>query len=1059
MLGYRPKPKAVWESFMLCPACQTETLADDGVCRSCGISFSVICANCQHPNLGAARFCGACGERLEQPQALGERKVVTVLFADIVGSTELIGDKDPEHALDTLPPALERMGDAVNRFHGTIMRSMGDGLMVIFGVPHAQEDHALRACQAALEMVQTSRVNGITLRVGLHSGEIVAGLPDKFTREQSVYGAAVHLASRLEHMAQPGDICLTESTFRLVQSHCDGRPLGHQDVKGFPRPIGVYRLVGMKTSRTPFRDAVIGAYRGRDAELAVLHEAFAGAERGNGKAVGISAPPGLGKSRLCFEFGKMLRDRLVPVLEAKASPYDHSGPLQPLVEFFRTYFRISSADDPETARAKVASRIEAAVPELMDDVAILAEFLGIHDRLLPPSTLDPKVRHARLINLVSSLVRDGTRTPSVIIIEDIHWLDEASIEFVSALVRVAPVSRALLILTYRSSFQAPWRDGQGFHEIRLGELRDEDVTALTRDLIGDHPSSRAICGRIVERSGGNPFFAEELIRSLVDSGELDGRPGSYTAIEGALAETLPATVQTVIGARIDRLLPADKEVLQIGATIGREFPLSVLAEVTRASGSELAATLDRLSQVELVQAVTLENEQDRFAFRHPLIQEVAYAMQLRSRRVELHSAVAKALERFHHNQLSEYADLIAYHFEAARDLASAAIYTARSAEWIGTTNARLALKSWQKVHLLLQSQPRSPDTDALRLKANHQILNSAWREGISAEEVAPFAREALDLVRELKDSVSEVLTLVTYGRVSACTGSADDYVKQVLQAIDLSDAAEPSVRTLLQVFLCQACGYAGKLREGLQASETALAQISTIKKSHEALLGFSVQRWVESLRARLLVRVGDFDAAAQSIARLTASETDHPEPAVQFIPHLAGVELAWLMHDAKLADLHCVRIGEIATSSRIPYVAVYAAVCKALVLSLSANHVAAIQTLESAIRLATEAYAGMEYHSEMLAFLAEMHLRSNSPTAAFRVAEQGIAVARERHARVAECRCTIILARVLSEGTMSHLDYHADDLVARARGLIEETGARPYERLLGAVQPSAVSCG
>jgi adenylate cyclase len=598
-----------------------ETLADDRVCRSCGVSFSVICSNCQHPNLGAARFCGACGDRLEQPQALGERKVVTVLFADIVGSTELIGDKDPEHALDTLPPALARMGDAVNRFQGTIMRSMGDGLMVIFGVPQAQEDHALRACQAALAMVQSSRENGITLRVGIHSGEIVAGLPDKFTREQSVYGAAVHLASRLEHMAQPGDICVTESTFKLVHSHCDGRPLGHQDVKGFPRPIGVYRLVGMKASRTPFRDVVIGSYRGRDAELAVLHDAFAGAERGNGKAVGISAPPGLGKSRLCFEFARVARDRLVPVLELRASPYDHSGPLQPLVEFFRTFFRLASTDNPETARSKIASRIEATVPELIDDVSILADFLGIGGAASPALTLDPKTRHARLVNLVSSLVRDGTRTPSVIIVEDIHWLDEASVEFVSALVDIISVSRVLLILTYRPTFLVPWNDGAGFHEIRLDELRDEDVSALTRDLIGDHPSIRTISERIVERSGGNPFFAEELIRSLVDAGELDGRPGDYEAMGQPLAETLPATVQTVIGARIDRLRPADKEVLQIGATIGREFPLSVLTEVTRSTAHDLPGILGRLSRLELVQGVTSEDEQDRFAFRHPLIQE------------------------------------------------------------------------------------------------------------------------------------------------------------------------------------------------------------------------------------------------------------------------------------------------------------------------------------------------------------------------------------------------------------------------------------------------------
>ena len=1036
-----------------------ETLADDRVCRSCGVSFSVICSNCQHPNLGAARFCGACGDRLEQPQALGERKVVTVLFADIVGSTELIGDKDPEHALDTLPPALARMGDAVNRFQGTIMRSMGDGLMVIFGVPQAQEDHALRACQAALAMVQSSRENGITLRVGIHSGEIVAGLPDKFTREQSVYGAAVHLASRLEHMAQPGDICVTESTFKLVHSHCDGRPLGHQDVKGFPRPIGIYRLVGMKASRTPFRDVVIGSYRGRDAELAVLHDAFAGAERGMGKAVGISAPPGLGKSRLCFEFARVARDRLVPVLELRASPYDHSGPLQPLVEFFRTFFRLASSDTREIAHSKIASRIEATVPELIDDVSILADFLGIGDAASPALMLDPKTRHARLVNLVSSLVRDGTRTPSVIIIEDIHWLDEASVEFVSALVDIISVSRVLLILTYRPTFLVPWSDGAGFHEIRLDELRDEDVSALTMDLIGDHPSIRTISERIVERSGGNPFFAEELIRSLVDAGELDGRPGDYEAMGQPLAETLPATVQTVIGARIDRLRPADKEVLQIGATIGREFPLSVLAEVTKSSADDLADILGRLSRVELVQGVTSEDEQDRFAFRHPLIQEVAYAMQLRTRRIELHSAVAKALERFHHNQLSEYADLIAYHYEAARDFVSAAVYTARAATWIAATNSRLAMKSWQKVHLLLQSQSRSPEIDRLRLKASGQIMSSAWREGVSAEEVAPYATEALGLVREMKDSFSEVLTLVVYGRISACTGSADDYVKQVLQAIDLSDAADPSIRTLLQVFLCQACGYAGKLREGLQASDTALAHIADITKSHEAKIGFNVERWVESLRARLLVRMGNFAAAVQSIAKLTSSEKDHPDPAVQFIPHLAGVELAWLTQDRKLADHHSIRIDEIAVSSRIPYLAVYASVCKALVLSLSGNHVAAIQKLEAAIRLATEAYAGMEYQSEMLAFLAEIHLRSNSPTAAFRVAERGIAVARERHARLAECRSTIILALVLSEGKLSHSNYQAGDLLARARRLIEETGALPYESLLAEAQLSAASCG
>ena len=1042
---------------MLCPACQSETLPEDGVCQSCKLRFSAVCSICKHPNLETARFCGGCGERLDQVQPVGERKVVTVLFADIVGSTELIGDNDPELALHLLSPALERMGIAVQQYHGTIMRSMGDGLMVIFGSPLAQEDHALRACQAALAMVKSSRDNGIVLRVGIHSGEIVAGLPDKFTKEQGVYGAAVHLASRLEHMAQPGDICVTESTYKLVQVSCDGHALGHQDVKGFPRPIGVYRLLGMKPARAPFRDAVIGAYRGRDAELAVLNDAFAGAERGEGKAIGISAPPGLGKSRLCFEFARNAKDRLVPVQEARASPYDYSGPLQPLLEFFRNFFRIASTDDAEMTRAKITARIESAVPHLMDDIALLADFLGIRDTHAPAPVMDPKVRHARLVNLVASLVRDGTRTPSVIIIEDIHWLDEASIEFVSALVNIAHTSRALIILTYRPTYRAPWTDGSGFRELRLDELRDEDVFAITRDFVGDHPSTGALRDRIVERSGGNPFFAEELIRSLVDSGELDGWPGHYEALGQLPTETLPATVQTVICARIDRLAPADKEVLQVGATIGREFPLSVLAEVTRTHAPNLSDILGRLLEIELIKYVPGETGQERFAFRHPLIQEVAYAMQLRTRRVELHAAVARALERFHHNQLSEYAGPIAHHFEAAKDFGPAAAYTARAAAWIGTTNSRLAIKAWLKVRLLVQSLPRSVETDQLRMHASGQIMSLGWREGMRADEATPFYTEALDMARQLKDSVTEVLILAGYGRAMACTGSADEYVEQLLHAIEVSK--DPSIRVILQVFLCQAYGYAGKLREALVASETALKQVEGIEKSHEAQLGFNVERWAESLHARLLVRTGSFDAARESIAKLVASEGGHPDPAVLFIPHHAGVEMAWLTKDEKLADLHSLRIDEIARRNNTPYVAVYASVCRGLALSLVGDHVAAIQKLDSAIRLAREAFAGLEYESDMLAFLAEIHLKSNNLAAAFCAAEQGIAVATDRRARLAECRSILVLAQVVNADSLRYPQYQLSKLIARARHLIEETGAQPYESLFPVAQSPAASCG
>src|SRR5437868_6788406 len=420
---------------MRCPACQAAIGADDKSCTTCGASYAA-CPSCRGLNFETARFCSSCGERLERAAALGERKVVTVLFADIVGSTELIGDVDPEHALDRLPPAIARMGNAVNQLQGTIMRTMGDGLMVLFGVPHAQEDHAARACQAALTMLESSREHGIVLRIGIHSGEIIAGLTDEFTREESVYGAAVHLASRIEHMASPGDICITDATYRLVQPLFEVQSLGRQEVRGFARAIEIFRLVGVKTATTKVGDATAAAYRGRTAELAVLRNAFAEAVKGRGSAIGISAPPGLGKSRLCHEFVKTERERGVPLLEARASPYEHSGPLQPLLEFFRTYFHLTPHDTVERAQKKIASRIDAIVPEMRSYAPLLCDFLGVAGPA-PQLALDPPTKRARLLNFVRALVRDGVRTPTIIIIEDVHWLDEASHEVITTLIDAA----------------------------------------------------------------------------------------------------------------------------------------------------------------------------------------------------------------------------------------------------------------------------------------------------------------------------------------------------------------------------------------------------------------------------------------------------------------------------------------------------------------------------------------------------------------------------------------------------------------------------------------------
>lgn len=1031
---------------MICPSCDTGLLDKDGHCTVCGLDFPLNCVACRTPNLRRSQFCSSCGQRLDQAETLAERKVVTVLFADIVGSTELIGEKDPERALSHLAPALARMGLAANQFHGAVLRTMGDGIMVLFGVPQIREDHALLACRAALAMQQALQENGQVLRIGLHSGEVVTGLTLNFTNEQNAYGAAIHLASRLEHLASPGEICMTETTFRLVRPFCDAVLLGAQEIKGFARPVTVYRLVRLKSAGTSeqFGHALLAAYRGRDEEVGRLERALQYATSGHGNVVGICGSPGLGKSRLCFEFAERCRERHIPVLEARASPYDYSGPLQPLLEFLRSFFRIQPHDSKEAARARIITGVQAISSILSDDIAALTDILGVADATSAAPKLDPKAKHARLVKAIGNLVREGGRMPALTIIEDIHWLDEGSQAFINTLVDAVAQTRVLVLLTYRQNYDPPWKVAAHVQELRLRELSQQDVAALVAESVGNHPLGRDLRRRIVERSGGNPFFAEELVRALVDRGSLLGDSGHYLVTDNDPVDALPTTVQGVIGARIDRLDERDKTVLQIGATIGREFPVTVLEEVADRAPEQVGDSLNRLCNLDLLRHAVGADGSMFYAFRHPLIQEVAYAMQLKARRISLHAAAAKAIEHFHQDRLDEYAGLIAYHFESAGDVDATAKYAARSALWIGTTDIGEALKSWRKVRALLDRQPRSPANDQLRILASGQIVSLGWREGMTADEAAPFAEEALALARETHNASAEMLLLAGYGRILAASRSADAYVAHLEQAYALSTVGDASHRTLLQGLFCQAYGLAGRIREALAASNAALDGIAQIDRYHEQLLGFNIERWVQSLRARILVRIGDYAAGRHDLEQLIASEREHPDPAVQFIPHHGLVELAWLTSDAALGQTHARCLTEIARKSELPYLEVYADACEGLACSLAGDHATAIAWLKTALEFARQRRAALDYETDIMAWLADVYCRSGNLAEAIALARAAIAMARVRAARLAETRALVTLAASLPrEG-----EGEAQQLLRDAEAMIVKTGAKAYGILI-----------
>jgi adenylate cyclase len=1044
---------------MRCQVCNSAISGDDVVCPGCGASPVRSCRQCGHPATPNARFCVNCGTPLRAgaPRAdllaLGERKQATVLFADIVGSTGLIAGLDPEQAMDRLRPAVTAMCAAVERHFGSVIRTLGDGIMAIFGAPHAREAHALLACQSALAMQEAFRPGSpIAIRVGLHSGEVVSGvLKLDQVKEQEAHGLTVHLASHLQQIATPGGIWITEDCCRLVRPYCQVRPLGPHLVKGFQEPFELYALLGLRSPVTApqFRGGQgLTSFRGRDPELAVLREAILGAADGNARVVGISAMPGAGKSRLCHEFARWCRAQGVPVLEARALIYGHATPFRPVLQFLRAWFQILPGDTDAIARRRIGHRLLALDPGFAADLPIFHEFLGVADPADPAPRLDPKARHARLRDILRRIIlAQGTAT-SVLIIEDLHWLDEASNEFITTLVDAIAGTKMMLVVNYRPGYSAEWMRRPHFQELPLPELSPADTDAMLDELVGEHPRLRDIRRSVARRSAGNPFFAEELVRSLAEKAVISGEQGSYVPGIRHGDDILPPTVQAVLGARIDRLGEPHKTLLQIGAIIGKEFPLAVLEQVAGAWVGDIETSLGVLCDAGLLQEQSGSGGAG-FAFVHPLTQEVAYATQLRARRSALHADVAEAIEAFHGDRTDEFAGLLAHHYEAAGRLAEAASQAARAARWVGTTDPTQAIKHWHQVRVMLQTLERSPASDPLRAMASGQIAMLGWREGMPAEEARSFIEEALGWARELDPSMVQLL-LATDGRITVASGGpADAYIARLHEALALDPEGIDLGRVAtLNAVLSHACNMAGLLERALAASDRALVHAARIAQSDHQFVGFNLGHWVRSLRGRILVRLGRFAEARRQMDEMLRIEPDLIDPAIQFIPHFGYVELAWCEGDAALAEEHASHVAAIARRSGIGYLRVYARAFSGTAKAIAGNFEAAAVEFAAGLEFARAAKVALEYEPDMLAGLADCHYRLGEFEQAIAVARAAIAIAAARTTRLPECHASITCAAAMISCPDAADHGHHVALLRRADKLIHESGTPIYDALL-----------
>jgi predicted ATPase/class 3 adenylate cyclase len=726
---------------MLCPNCGSENRVGAKFCNECATPLPLRCSACGAENRAGAKFCDECAAPLLRPPALpqaldprpinytpqhlaeriraeqqameargasdGERKTITALFADLKGSTALIEGLDPEEARAIIDPALQLMMDAVHRYEGYVAQALGDGIFALFGAPIAHEDHPQRALYAALRMQEEMRRYGdqvrlkhgvpLAMRVGVNTGEVVVRSirKDDLHTDYVPVGHSTNLAARMEQMATPGSILITEYTRKLVEGYFELKALGAAEIKGVEEPLNVYEVLGAGPLRTKLQVAVrrgLTRFVGRQTELDQLQYALGQAKAGHGQIVGVLGEPGLGKSRLFYEF-KLTSQAGCVVLEAFSVSYGKASPYLPIIELLKSYFRIEPPDDERTRREKVTGKILTLDRSLEDTLPYLFALLGIEEQPSPLQQMDPQIRRRRTFEALKKLfLRESLTQPLILVFEDLHWIDSETQGLLDTLSEGVASAKILILVNYRPEYRHEWGSKTYYTQLRLAPLGKAEAEALLTFLLGTEDTLTALKALILERTEGTPFFIEEVVQTLVEEGTLSGDRGHYRLEQTPTELHISPTVQGVLAARIDRLAPGEKELLQQLSVIGRQFPLSLVKQVVAQPDAELYRVLSSLQAKEFLYEQPTFPESE-YLFKHALTQEVAYGTVLQEQRKTLHERTAQAMEELHKGHLEEHSLELVHHYQRSGN-------TEKAVEYLGLAGQ--------------QAVQRSADDEALR---------------------------------------------------------------------------------------------------------------------------------------------------------------------------------------------------------------------------------------------------------------------------------------------------------------------------------------------------------
>jgi class 3 adenylate cyclase/tetratricopeptide (TPR) repeat protein len=833
----------------------------------------------------------------------GERKQVTVLFADLKGSTELIRDLDPEQAQALLDPALHLMMDAVHRFEGTVNQVLGDGIMALFGAPVAHEDHAMRACYTALAMQtalrryaeEVRRAHGLEMqaRVGLNSGEVVVrAIGNDLHMDYSAVGQTTHLAARMEQLATPGSIRLTAATLRLAEGLVQVHALGPVPVRGLTEPVEGFELTGASTIRGRLQaSAARGLTRfvGRQQELMALQQALERAGAGHGQVVALVGEAGVGKSRTIYEFVHSHHTQGWRVLESASVSYGKATPYFPVIDLLKRYCHVEERDDSRTIRAKVTGQVLTLDPTLQDVVPALLSLLDALPDDSPFLTLDPPQRCQRTLDALKRVcLRESLEQALLLVFEDLHWIDSETQALLNSLVESLPTARLLLLVNYRPEYQHGWGSKTYYTQLRLDPLPPVSADELLQALLGDDASLQPLTQLLIARTEGNPFFLEESVRTLVETGVLVGEHGAYCLAQAIPTIQVPATVQAVLAARIDRLPPEEKRLLQTAAVIGTEVPLPLLQAIGELPEDAVQRGLAHLQAAEFVYETRLFPEHE-YTFKHALTHEVAYSGLLQERRRVLHAHIVEALEMLAGDRRAEHVERLAHHALRGEVWDKAVAFNRQAGSRAVTRSAyREAVAYFEQALAALENLPERHDTleQAIDLRCD---LRNALLPLAEYARILDHLHAAEALAERLGDPqrLGQIARLLCYS--FSVMGEHDNAIAAGQRALTLATTSGAfDVQVLAQVVLGLVYSASGNFRQALDISRQALA-------SHTGELRYAHFGQV------LLPTVGSCAHIAWSLAELGSFTEGRAmgEAAVQTAegadhPYSLAVALTWL---------------------------------------------------------------------------------------------------------------------------------------------------------------------